>query len=76
MNKIAVNMPISRACSPLGIPRRSYYARKPVQFRINSSRVLTCSLSHLDSYKRDNILLKVYKGESRGTPRNKYVWSV
>ena len=39
MNEIAVNMPISRACSPLGIPRRSYYARKPVQIRINSSRV-------------------------------------
>ena len=28
--------------------------------------LLTCSLYHLDSYKRDNILLKVYKGESRG----------
>ena len=27
---------------------------------------MTCSLYHLDSYKRDNILLKVYKGESRG----------
>ena len=39
MNKIAVNMPISRACSLLGIPRRSYYARKPVQIRINSSQV-------------------------------------
>ena len=25
---------------------------------------LTCSLYHLDSYKRDNTLLKVYKGES------------
>ena len=24
-----------------------------------------CSLYHLDTYKRDNILLKVYKGESR-----------
>jgi hypothetical protein len=25
-----------------------------------------CSLYHLDTYNRDNILLKVYKGESRG----------
>ena len=32
--------------------------------RFNSD--LTCSLYRLDSYKRDNILLKVYKGESRG----------
>ena len=39
MNEIAVNMPISRACSLLGIPRRSFYARKPVQFKITSSRV-------------------------------------
>ena len=27
---------------------------------------LMCSLYHLDTYKRDNILLKVYKGEFRG----------
>jgi hypothetical protein len=28
--------------------------------------MLMCSLYQLDTYKRDNILLKVYKGESRG----------
>lgn len=35
----ALNMPISRACYLIGIPRRSYYAGKPVQIRIVSSRV-------------------------------------
>ena len=32
-----------------------------------------CSLYHLVTYKREYIELKRYKGESRGTPRNKYV---
>ena len=38
--------------------------------------VLMCSLYHLDSYKREYIELMRYDGESRGTLRNKHVWSV
>ena len=36
-------------------------------------KIMTCILYLLDSYKRDYILLERYKGESRGTPSNKYV---
>ena len=39
MGEITASMPISRACSLLGIPRRSYYARKPLGIRISSSRI-------------------------------------
>ena len=38
INEITAKMPISRACSLLGIPRRSYYSGKPLHIRITSSR--------------------------------------
>ena len=40
IDEIAVNMPISRACSLIGIPRRTYYARKPLHMRSAGSRIL------------------------------------
>ena len=39
IDEIAVNMPISRACSLIGIPGRSYYTRKPLHMRSASSRI-------------------------------------
>ena len=36
------------------------------RFESAEKLAVMCSLYYLDSYKRDNILLKVYKGESRG----------
>ena len=39
IDEIATHTSISRACFLIGIPRRSYYAGKPVQIRITSSRV-------------------------------------
>ena len=39
IDEIAVNMPISMACSLIGIPRRTYYARKPLHMRSVSSRI-------------------------------------
>ncbi len=38
VSEITSCMPISRACSLLGIPRRTYYARKPVMVRIQNTR--------------------------------------
>ena len=39
IGEMASNMPISRACSLLGIPRRSYYADKQDRIRITSTRI-------------------------------------
>ena len=39
IDEIAVNMPISKACSLIGILRRTYYARKPLHMRSVSSRI-------------------------------------
>ena len=39
IDEIAVNMPISRACYLIGIPRTTYYARKPLHMRNAGSRI-------------------------------------
>ncbi len=42
----------------------------PLLLLVSITGMAMCSLYPLDTYKRDNILLKVYKGESRGVFTN------
>ncbi len=39
VKELSADMPISRACSLLGIPRRTYYSSKPTMVRIVGSRI-------------------------------------
>ena len=39
VEELIVNMPLSRACNLIGIPRRTYYNRKRFRVRIINTRI-------------------------------------
>ena len=55
VSEIALNMPLIWACSLIGIPRRTYYARKSFEIKISSSRISADTVNRVRDICRERV---------------------